>query len=148
MKQKTPCILLILFLISCGTANRKEAPEPVEGEVAGIQSTESANQTDPPELQNVLSGQWRTEGNVGVVPKWLEFDPPTKAFYGWLEDEPRPSHPTGNYKIIADTLLELSYSKYNERERFAFDSINQNYLDMWSLGVSAGNLVYKRTSYK
>lgn len=96
----------------------------------------------------MLVGQWKTEGNLGVVSNWLEFDSSSNQFYAWLDYELRPTNPSGNYQIVSDTILQISYKDYNESKKFAFDSVSQNYIDMWSLGVGAGNLIYERAFYE
>lgn len=143
MTDKNLCFLVILLLFSCGTPTQKEeATEQLEEE------SEQAKETETPELSDLIAGQWKTIGNEGVVPNWLEFDSSTMKFYSWLDEESRPSNSSGSYSIVKDTLLSLFYSEYNEIETFGFDSISKNYLDIWSTGVSAGNLIYERTSYE
>ena len=107
--------------------------------------------TKPKENQNIntafvelFGGQWKTEGNEGIVAHWLKFDPTNSLFYKWHNDEAIPHNPTGKYQIIADTVLQLTYSEYNEKQRFVFENIQNGTIELLPLGVGAGNLIYKR----
>ncbi len=124
------------FLLSCTDAEEKISYKNVE-----------TTAQKPQSVPIILHGQWKTEGNEGVISSWLEFDSTNMEFYKWLTDEEKPSVSSGNYEVKSDSILELSYSAYNERQQFVLDSFSQNYIDLYSLGISAGNLIYNRTTY-
>ena len=129
----------LLFLTSCVSKEESSPHETMDTKEVVIETLD---------VEKTLIGQWKTEGNGGVIPKWLEFDAANNAFYSWLDEEAKPSTIAGNYLIVADSLIEFNYTEYNEKIFLLIDSISENYLKVTPLGISAGSLVYTKTVYE
>lgn len=127
---------LILLFFSCN--NSKEGNQKIENKDVAIKA---------PNLNKIVIGQWKTEGNEGVVPKWIEFDSLNNEFYSWVEDEVKPSNFSGSFKIIGDTVIQFIYAEFNEKQQYKINSINKDKLDIISLGISTGSIVYNKTVY-
>lgn len=112
-----------------------------------IETKKSLSEETSTPVTEFLKGQWKTEGNEGIVSKWLEFDSLKNDFYAWSDEEKRPSSISGNFKVIGDSIIEFSYTEYPETQQYAIKSIKDDKLEIISVGVSAGNLVYKKTIY-
>lgn len=125
--------VLLIFAYACDSSKQAES-----------RSEKSAEEISDVALSSILEGKWKSEGNAGTVANYLEFDQTSKTFYAWVADDSKPESESGTYKIIGDTILQLSYPEFNYQEHFAFDSVSKAYMDMFSLGVSAGNLVYQK----
>lgn len=124
---------IFVLMIACGDSKEKAKQiEVAEESVA---------------LSEVIEGQWKTEGTEATSAQWREFDSSTKEFYSWSFGEPRGSKPSGTYEIIGDTVLQFLWVEYNEIVKYGFDSVSENYLDMWSYGVGAGNFIYEKMDY-
>ncbi len=137
MKKYSIYFVILITVIACDSPPKENSKSEVPLEV----KDESINEIS---LVGILDGKWKSEGNDGTVSNFLEFESSSKEFYAWVADESKPETVSGSYEIIGDTLLQLTYPDFNYQEHFAFDSIAENYLDMFSLGVSAGNLIYQK----
>lgn len=138
-------LFLVIIIQSCGQIGDNEL---IEENKSSIQkdSVILEKQIDYTDLHNVLTGQWRTEGNDGVVPNIIEFDSSHMKFKFWLTEDQRPTNSSGLFKIVSDSLLHMEYLDYIGTVDYSFDSISQNYIEITSLGINAGNLIYRRVS--
>tara|TARA_B100001250_G_C19591128_1_gene696366 strand:- start:342 stop:761 length:420 start_codon:yes stop_codon:yes gene_type:complete len=137
MKKYSIYFVIFITVIACDSSSKEKSNSevPLEGK---------EESTEVLKLVDILDGKWKSEGNDGTVSNFLEFESSSKEFYAWVADESKPATVSGSYEIIGDTLLQLTYPEFNYQEHFAFDSIAENYMDMFSLGVSAGNLIYEK----
>jgi len=136
-------IVISLLLLNSACSNSEEDNKQVES--TPLKPVEEVAKHLP--VIEILNGQWKTKGNEGVVPKWLEFNSSENSYYSWLDEEKRPTEIDGSFKIIGDSIIELLHAEYKELHQFRINSINKDVLDIVSMGVSAGNLVYKKTEY-
>lgn len=141
MKKYIVQTIIIVLISACSNSNEKEQQieNTIKPQIEEVEETLNVFQT--------LEGQWKTEGNEALSPLWLEFDSSKNEFYNWGDEENRPTSSTGEYKLIGDSIIQLIYHEYQWVEKYAINSIDNNELDIISLGVSAGNLVYKKTKY-
>ncbi len=136
-------VIFLLFLISsCDSITQKETIEDSEEE-----KIDQTIENEPLIINQVIGGQWLAQGNEGIVSNWLEFDTTSMTFSSWLDGEIKPSNPLGEFAIIQDSLLQLSNYQYRRPDTYGFDSISIDYLNLWSTGVNAGNLIYRRSLY-
>ena len=134
--------VILVLLTSCGGSTQKTTL------IESIRNPQLGEVQKSIKLSQVSEGQWNSEGNEYSSAQWLEFDSSKKEFYSWGLGEPKLTKASGTYEVIGDTVLQFFWAEHNETVKYGFDSINENYLDMWSYGVSTSHFIYKKKEYK
>lgn len=150
------CVLIIsLVLFSCQSSNERannegelaETTANKEGNNSKKNDSSQANNSESSFKSDQLSGQWFSDGNEGVVDHWLEFDNASMNFFSWLDDDLMKSIPAGSFELENKTLT-LNHSEFEDVEKYRINSLTDNQLSLTPLGISAGNLIYSKQTYK
>ena len=148
MKMQLLVLLSSITLLFCSCNRHYERTQHMESKA--VEEAEEAVTTDSINIGlNIdLTGQWKTAGHESIVPNWLEFDPANDEFYGWHVSESRPATSTGKYQVNSDSLLVFSYAEYSSKVYYSIDSVTENYLEITSIDVNHGKLIYEKTFFE